>query len=158
MDALTNYLQQLAIAVLVGKVTLLSFVVAPVLAKTLDRESFAAVVRALFPAYYLLGMGAAVLGLLSLAGIGLLHGINWPLVLTGLLWLLIFAAESYCRSPLTPLSNEMRDRLKEQERQGTVDPELRRTWDRLHRWSVWLNSTVLLAGLLLLGLVGRSFS
>ncbi len=154
MDRLVMYFQHVAIATLIGKVVLLSFVVAPVLAKTLDRQSFAAVVRALFPAYYILGMGAAVTGLLSLVGIVSVRGVAWPLALAGGIWIVVLAAESYSRSPLTPRSNEMRDRLKEQERQGTVDPMLRRRWDRLHRRSVWLNSMVLLAGLLLLWLVG----
>jgi len=53
MDSFFAYLHVLSIAVLVGKVVLLSFVVAPVLARTLDSEHFGTVVRHLFPAYYL---------------------------------------------------------------------------------------------------------
>jgi hypothetical protein len=52
MAPLIEYLHALAIAILVGKVVLLSFVVAPVLAKSLQREPFGTVVRRLFPAYY----------------------------------------------------------------------------------------------------------
>jgi hypothetical protein len=51
-----EYLSLLAVAVLIGKVVFLSFVVAPMLAKALDREAFGLVVRRLFPAYYGLGM------------------------------------------------------------------------------------------------------
>ncbi|KXK05138.1 MAG: hypothetical protein UZ03_NOB001001031 [Nitrospira sp. OLB3] len=65
MEGLLTYLHTLAIGTLVGKVVCLSFVVAPVLAKTLEPESFSKVVRKLFPAYYLLGMGATGLGLIS---------------------------------------------------------------------------------------------
>jgi hypothetical protein len=49
----------------------------------------------------------------------------------------------------------MRDRLKEQESQGAVDPALQGAWNRLHQRSVYLNSLVLLAGLCLLGLASR---
>ena len=38
MVSMIDYLHMLAIAVLVGKVVLLSFVVAPILAKNLERE------------------------------------------------------------------------------------------------------------------------
>lgn len=64
---------------------------------------------------------------------------------------MILLAESYCRSPLTPQSNAMRDRLKEQERQGSVDPVLQAAWTRLHQRSLYLNSLVLLGGLWLVG-------
>ena len=134
LDPVMQYLQALAVAVLVGKVVLLSFVVAPILAQNLDQDAFGKVVRRLFPAYYVLGMGAAAAGI----------------------WLVVLAAESYCRSPLTPQSNAMRDRLKEQEQHGVVDATLKRAWDRLHQRSLYLNSLVLLAGLCLVG-VARQF-
>jgi Domain of unknown function (DUF4149) len=155
MVSMIEYLYMLAVALLVGKVVLLSFVVAPILAKNLERESFRKVVRELFPAYYTLGIGTAIAGLISVAGLGLILGMSPILVIAGGAWLIIFAAEAYCRSPLTPQSNAMRDRLKEQELRGTVDPALQTAWNRLHQRSVYLNSLVLLAGLCLLGLAGR---
>lgn len=151
MVPLIEYLHALAIAVLVGKVVLLSFVVAPILAKSLEREQFGLVVRRLFPAYYVLGMGTAILGLVSLSGLAMIRGMSPSLLIAGGIWLIILAAESYCRSPLTPQSNAMRDRLKEQEQRGAVDPNLQAAWNRLHQRSVSLNSLVLLAGLCLLG-------
>jgi hypothetical protein len=155
MISVIQYLALLTVAVLVGKVVLLSFVVAPILAKTLEREAFGAVVRRLFPAYYALGMAAAVMGIVSVLLLGIVHETNAMRHLAAGIWLAVLAAETYCRSPLTPRSNAMRDRLKEQESQGTVDPLLERAWNRLHRRSVYLNSLVLLAGLCLLGLVQR---
>jgi hypothetical protein len=153
MEGLIAYVQSLAIGVLIGKIVLLSFIVAPILAKSLEREPFARVVRQLFPAYYALGMGAGFIGLVSviiLRIIGNTHALHH---LAAGLWLMIIAAEAYCRSPLTPQSNAMRDRLKEQESQGAVDPALQSEWNRLHQRSVYLNSLVLLAGLCLLGVV-----
>ncbi|WHZ17168.1 MAG: hypothetical protein OJF52_004020 [Nitrospira sp.] len=155
IESVMQYLHALAAAVLVGKVVLLSFVVAPILAKNLDLESFGRVVRRLFPAYYLLGMGAAAVGLFSLTGLAIIGGISPTLLVAGGLWLMILAAESYCRSPLTPQSNAMRDRLKEQEQRGAVDVQLQAAWNRLHQRSLYLNSFVLVGGLCLLGFGGR---
>ena len=56
MDMVLYYVHILSTGVLIGKVILLSFVVAPILTQTLDPESFGKVVRRLFPAYYLLGL------------------------------------------------------------------------------------------------------
>jgi len=152
MISTLEYLHALAVAVLVGKVVLLSFVVAPILAHNLEQDAFSKVVRQLFPVYYALGMGAAALGLLSLAVLGMVRDISLSMHVAGGLWLLILAAETYCRAPLTPQSNAMRDRLQEQEQLGTVDPALQAAWNRLHQRSVSLNSLVLLAGLGLIGL------
>ena len=69
MVSVVEYFQMLAVAVLVGKVVLLSFIVAPILAKNLEREPFGKVVRQLFPAYYTLGMGTAIVGLVSVIGL-----------------------------------------------------------------------------------------
>jgi hypothetical protein len=156
IEPVIQYLHALAVAILLGKVVLLSFVVAPILAKNLEREPFGKVVRELFPAYYRLGMATAVVGLVSVTGLLSLQGLNPSLLAAGGIWLLILAAESYCRSPLTPQSNAMRDRLKEQEQRGTVDPELQAAWGRLHQRSIYLNSIVLFGGLCLLG-VARQF-
>lgn len=153
IESVIQYAHALAVAVFVGKVVLLSFVVAPILAKQLGPEQFGSVVRRLFPAYYLLGMGAATLGLLSLIVIGFLHGLNTSLFVAGGVWLMILLAESYCRSPLTPQSNAMRDQLKEQERQGSIDPMLQAAWTRLHQRSLYLNTLVLLGGLWLVGAI-----
>ncbi len=122
MVPLIEYLHALAIAILVGKVVLLSFVVAPILAKSLEREPFGTVVRQLLPAYYGLGMGTAILGFVSLSGLEMIRGMSPSLLVAGGIWLIILAAEAYCRSALTPQSNEMRDRLKEQQARGLSIP------------------------------------
>lgn len=151
IEPVVQYLHALAIAILLGKVVFLSFVVAPILAKNLEREPFGTVVRQLFPAYYALGMGTAVTGLASVIGLGIIRGMSPALLVAAGIWLIILAAETYCRAPLTPQSNAMRDRLKEQEQQGAVDAELQAAWNRLHQRSLYLNSMVLFGGLCLLG-------
>lgn len=153
MASFIAYVHALAVAILVGKVVLLSFVVAPILAQNLEREPFRNVVRQLFPAYYGLGMGTAVAGFIAVGGLVAIHGRSAALLAAGGIWLLVLLAEAYGRSPLTPQSNAMRDRLKEQESRGAVDPALQAAWTRLHRRSVSLNSMVLLAGCALIALV-----
>lgn len=153
MARLIGYIQALAAGILVGKVVLLSFVVAPILAKNLEPESFGNVVRRLFPAYYALGMGTAVMGAVSAALLAALRGMSIVLLVASGIWLIVLAAESYCRSPLTSQSNAMRDRLKEQESRGLIDTDLQAAWNRLHQRSLYLNSLVLLAGLCLIALV-----
>ncbi len=151
-ESIMQYLHGLAAAILLGKVVLLSFVVAPILAKQLAPEQFGNVVRQLFPAYYFLGMGAAVVGLVSVTALLVIRGTSPALSASGVIWLIVFLAESYCRSPLTPQSNAMRDELKEQESRGAVDPVLKASWERLHQRSLYLNSLVLFGGLWLVGL------
>lgn len=150
MALIAGYVHLLASAVLVGKVVLLSFVVTPVLAKHLNREQFAKVVRALFPPYYALGAGAAVVGLLSLGSISLVGKLDARVFGACAMWLLILIAEMYCRSRLTPRSNTMRDRLLELEQRGEQDLVLLSAWTRLHQRSVMLNSLVMIAGLCVL--------
>lgn len=155
MGTVLNYLHLLATGVLIGKVVLLSFVVAPILARTLEREPFGRVARQLFPTYYALGMGSAGLGLVALSGILMIQGLSATLLLTLSIWIVVLIAESYCRTPLTLQSNAMRDRLKEQEARGEMDPTLQGSWNRLHQRSIYLNSLVLVAGLCLLGLASH---
>jgi hypothetical protein len=157
VEPLTQYVHSLAVAILLGKVLLLSFVVAPILAKNLERDAFAKVVRQLFPVYYVLGMMAAAMGLLSVAVLVVSRGFTWVFGVAAGMWLLILAAESYCRSPLTLQSNLLRDRLKEQEQLGTVDSQLQAAWNRLHQRSICLNSLVLIGGLVLLGFTGQIY-
>lgn len=153
MASFLAYVHPLAGAVLVGKAVLLSFVVAPILAKNLEREPLGNVVRQLFPAYYALGMGTAVAGFIAVSGLIALYESSTALITAGGMWLLVLLAEGYCRSPLTPQSDAIRDRLREQESRGAIDPGLQTAWNRLHQRSVSLNSMVLLAGCILIALV-----
>jgi len=153
MIEILAYLHLLAIAVLVGKIVFLSFITAPVLAKTLDPESFTRVVRLLFPRYYALGMVAASIGWATITSLGILNEFGPADLLSSTLWLGILAIENYCRSPLTPRINALSDRLKEAKQQGIKVRSVREDWDTLHRLSVQLNSVVLIMGLCLIGLI-----
>jgi len=150
------FLNILAMAILVGKIVFLSFVTAPVLARTLDAESFSRVVRSLFPPYYGLGMISAAIGWASSIALGLLNSLESLMLIPATLWLGILAIEHYCRTPLIAQINELSDELKVKQAKGLNTPELLKRRDGLHRLSVQLNSIVLLMGLCLIGLSGVS--
>ncbi len=153
MIEILAYLHLLAVAVLVGKIVFLSFVTAPILARTLDPDAFARVVRMLFPRYYALGMTAATAGWASITSLGLLKGFGLPYLIAATLWLGVLAIENYCRSPLTPRINALSDQLKDAAQRGVNVVSIRKDRDALHRRSVQLNGVVLMLGLCLIGLI-----
>jgi hypothetical protein len=148
------FLNLLAMAILVGKIVFLSCVTAPVLSRTLDADSFAKVVRTLFPQYYGLGMVSAAVGWTTSIALGLINEYE-PIVLIPItLWLGVLAIEHYCRTPLIAQINELSDQLKAKQAKGLTTPLLQQQRDGLHRLSVQLNSVVLFMGLCLIGLSG----
>lgn len=146
----------LAMAILVGKIVFLSFVTAPVLSRTLDTDTFAKVVRSLFPQYYGLGMISAVVGWTTSIALGLLNGFDSIVLLPATIWLGVLAIEHYCRTPLIAQINDLNDQLKAKQARGLTTPLLQQQRDGLHRLSVQLNSLVLFMGLCLIGLFGIS--
>ncbi len=146
----------LAMAILVGKIVFLSFVTAPVLSRTLDADTFAKVVRSLFPQYYGLGMISAAVGWITSIALGLLNGFESMVLLPATIWLGVLAIEHYCRTPLIAQINDLSDQLKAKQARGLTTPLLQQQRDGLHRLSVQLNSLVLFMGLCLIGLSGIS--
>ena len=147
------YLHLLAIAILVGKIVFLSFIVAPVLAQTLEADSFARAVRMLFPRYYALGMVAAAIGWATITVIGILKNFGPTDLISSTLWLSILVIENYCRTSLAPKINDLSDQLKEAEQKGIKIISTHKNRETLHRLSVQLNSVVLIMGLCLIGLI-----
>lgn len=150
------FLNLLAMAILVGKIVFLSFVTAPVLARTLDTEAFSRVVRNLFPRYYALGMLSAAVGWFTSLALGVLNDFAPVTLIPVTMWLGILAIEHYCRTPLIAKINALSDQLKAKQEKGITTPLLQEQRDSLHRLSVQLNSVVLLLGLCLLGLTNVS--
>jgi uncharacterized membrane protein len=150
------FLNLLAMAILVGKIIFLSFITAPVLARTLDANAFSQVVRNLFPQYYALGMVSAAIGWFTSLALGLLYGFESFVLIPSTLWLGILAIEQYCRTPLIARMNDLSDQLKAKQAKGLSTPLLQKERDGLHRRSVQLNSLVLLMGLCLIGFSGIS--
>lgn len=156
IERILIFLNLLAVAVLVGKIIFLSFVTAPVLSRTLDADSFAKVVRTLFPQYYGLGMVSAAVGWTTSIALGLLNGFEPVVLIPATLWLGVLGIEHYCRTPLISQINALSDQLKAKQARGLNTPLLQQQRDGLHRLSVQLNSVVLIIGLCLIGLSGIS--
>ena len=157
IEPVMRYAHALAVAVLVGKVVLLSFVVAPILAKQLGPDQFGPVVRRLFPALLPVGHGRGdgrtpvaardwIPARAERVGAGSRRDLGGD---SSRRVLLSFAADS----------TKQRDAgsAQEQEQQGDVDPVLQAAWTRLHQRSLCLNSLVLIGGLCLVGMI-RQFS
>lgn len=156
IERILIFLNMLALAILVGKIVFLSFVMAPVLSRTLDADTFANVVRTLFPQYYGLGMISAAIGWATSMALGLLNEYESIILLPATLWLGVLGIEHYCRTPLIAQLNELSDQLKAKQAKGLTTPLLQQQRDGLHRLSVQLNSLVLFMGLCLIGLSGVS--
>ncbi len=140
MDALLRFFEFLALSLWLGSVVFFSFLNAPVLFHILPPDQAGRVVRALFPRYYLLGIGCGTVLFLTAAARGLLwtwHGMTAP---SAALFAFLAALTLYARQSLTPRINASRDagtsRLAE--------------FQRLHKRSVRLNAAVLLLLLLYL--------
>ena len=76
-----NFIYLLSLVCWIGSIIFFSFIVAPIIFKTLDREKAGEVVRKIFPLYYKLGYicGALILFsfLVSKAGAGQLKWYAW---------------------------------------------------------------------------------
>ena len=131
-----------ALTAWVGSILFLSFAVAPIIFRVLDKESGARFVRALFPRYYAWGVVSSavalpclVCGSLSFPELrGPMVGVQAALIAAGLGIML------YCGNTLTPAINQARD-----EGPGSAD-----RFERLHKRSVILNAVALLIGTVLL--------
>lgn len=115
-------------ALVFGAMLFFSFVVAPMVFVKVPEADAGRFVRAVFPIYYAIGAGfALVAGLLALGG-----WVGWLLLAIALsfLWL---------RQGLMPAINRARDASL------TGDEAAGQRFDRLHKLSVWANSGQLVA-------------
>jgi hypothetical protein len=140
--ALFDSVYVLALAALAGGIVFFTFIVAPVIFRVLGAESGARFVRALFPRYYLWN---AILGSIALPAFvagplcfpefrGIRIGIQ-AAVLLGCILSMLYGGNS-----LVPEINRARD----------AGPESHDRFVRLHRRSVLLNASVMIAGIGLL--------
>lgn len=140
MNALLNFLELLSLVLWLGAIVFFSFFVAPALFRVLGEAQAGKMVRAIFPRYYMLGIGCGIV----LTAVQVLRGLLWywggmikpAIVIFTLLTLL----NLYARQGLTPAINAARD----------AGPAQKPLFDRLHHRSVLLNAFVLLIGLLYL--------
>ena len=142
MQTLINYIYLLSLVSWLGSVIFFSFVAAPGIFKTLDREKAGEVVGVIFPRYYFIGYVCGVLALVTL-----LAGTNEiPVLQLGLL-LGMIACTFFAGMVIGPRARNLKARIKAEPDNSDA---LRRTFKSLHGWSVRLNAAVLLMGLVLL--------
>lgn len=138
----------LAIALWLGAMGFLAFVVAPAAFGVLEREAAGRLVGAVFPRYYALGLG---LGLAALFGLCLrwLGGgwRGWDWMATGLV-LLMLALTLYAGAVVLPAAHAAREAM----RQPAVEPSAAAGFARLHRLSGVLNAIVMVSGVLVVAL------
>lgn len=130
----------LALAVWVGAVVFLSFVVAPTIFRTLPSATAGQVMGALFPSYYAVGAVAGVVALAATLVLWRSGRAGAPLVV---LVALMLGTTAYAGGVVQPRAAVLRPMLH------TPDPAegVREEFDRLHRLAVGLNAGVLLLGL-----------
>tara|TARA_B100000989_G_scaffold220790_1_gene168575 strand:- start:35 stop:460 length:426 start_codon:yes stop_codon:yes gene_type:complete len=129
MSILTE-IGQLTAAILLGAMLFFAAVVAPLVFNGLDAATAGRFIRRMFPWYYLV-----IFVLASLATLFLLSGAPN----NGAIMALVAAGAALSRQVLMPRINRLRDA------QLAGDTEAGPRFDRLHRLSVWINSTQILA-------------
>lgn len=119
---------------LAGGMLFFSFVFAPLVFRTLDKENAGALIRAVFPVYYLAGLLIALLGAVF----------AWPGSPTdGALLGAVALAFALARQVLRPAIDASRERRKD-------DPAAARGFRRLHGLSMILNLAQIIAVLTVL--------
>ena len=142
MQTLINYIYLLSLVCWLGSVIFFSFVAAPGIFKTLEREKAGEVIGVIFPRYYFIGYVCGVLALTTL----LAGSAEIPVVQSGLL-LTMIACTFFAGLVIGPRARNLKARIKAEPDNSEV---LQKAFKSAHGWSVRLNATVLLLGLVLL--------
>jgi hypothetical protein len=147
VTALAKILFWLALALWIGAVVFVSFVVAPAVFGTVSNETAGLVMGRIFPVYYAF---TAICGCVALAASLALwrrarRARAWSM--TVVMLVVMLAATTYAGAVVNPRARALRPLLHQPAAEATVRPE----FDRLHRRAVQLNGLVLLLGLVTLG-------
>ena len=149
MQTTLKFLLTLSISFWVGSIFFFSFFAAPSIFKILPRETAGDVVSDIFPKYYLVAYicgSAAVLASIVLLVIGNhkiagLHGLR-TLALLIMLGLALYAGQS-----IRPQAVEVRAEMRSVAEDSPNYPELRKSFGKLHKQSVIINSVIFIMGI-----------
>ena len=128
-----------SVALLLGSIAFFSGVVAPLIFTKLDEATAGQFVRSIFPWYFLVIVILSLLAAISLPVIYPLEAVMMALIAIGAM---------FARQFLMPRINECRDRMLEGDRKAA------KSFEGLHRFSVWINSCQLIGALAVLVLMG----
>ena len=152
ISPLLGLFAHVALAIWVGSIIFFSFVSAPVLFRTFEREDAGRAVRAIFPAYYRLGAACGAIVVLAVALRALLPA--EPTALRGLEAIVgasMLALTLYAWRVLLPRIDGARLRAEKHDPTDPTNLE-QRYFTRLHERSVRINAVVLILGILCLTL------
>lgn len=147
----------IAVAVWVGAIVVLSFVIAPGLFSALPRQQAGDLMNHLFPAYYHLGALCGLVALIA-GGIQAYAGRRWGIVrfwLTGLMVVSTF----YAGFVVTPQAQAVRAQLLaggDHPAPAEIRAKLQETFQSDHRQAVAANGIALVSGLGILWMVGMA--
>ena len=128
-----------SVATLFGSMAFFSFVIAPLIFMKLDEATAGRFIRTIFPWYYLVIAGLALLATFSLLAIRPLEAAVMAIIALGAV---------LARQILMPRINAHRDRMLK------GDKEAEKTFASLHRLSVGVNAAQLIGALTILVLLG----
>jgi hypothetical protein len=151
MTPAIKWVYLVTLAVWVGSIVFLSFVQAPTVFRVLKPEDAAALQRATFPKYYMVGIGCAVVGIVCVAILLAAQVLKLPVAI--LSWFLLAgmgAASVWMRQGVAPQMAQVREQRAVAAPGSQELAALEADWKSLHRLSVQVNGAVLLAGLALL--------
>lgn len=138
----------LSLALWVGGISMFTFLMTPILFRTLGRDEAGRIVGLFFPAYFGYNL---VVGAIALAGFLLARRVQWRFLHWATLVLLVvgLSISAYVRFSLYPRAEAVKRTIASFETVPREDPA-RREFSRLHGTSMALNLVLLLDGLLLL--------
>jgi uncharacterized membrane protein len=142
MQTLINFIYLLGLVIWLGSIIFFSFIGAPGIFKTLDREKAGEVAGVIFPKYYILGYFCAGLSLVALIA----GSEKFPITQITLL-IAMAICSAVAGMVVGPKAKAIKVRIKNE---TGNDEALKRAFNSLHGWSVRLNAAVLLMGLVLL--------
>ena len=142
MQTLINFIYLLSLVIWLGSIIFFSFIAAPGIFKTLDRDKAGELAGVIFPKYYFLGYVCAGLSLVAL----FVGSEKIPIFQLALL-LGMATCTFIAGMVIGPKAKVLKARIKNETGNGEA---LKRAFNSLHGWSVRLNAAVLLMGLVLL--------
>ena len=149
MLTVAKYIHLLSLVVWIGSIVFFSFIGAPTIFKTLDRQTAGDVVGAIFPKYFTLWQVCSVLAAITVAYIGLKEGFGVYLK-TGLALLVLMGAiTAYSSMVNAPAAREVKAEIRA-EADESAKAELKKKFAKLHGVSMVLNLMTLVLGLALL--------
>lgn len=144
-----KYVHLLSLVIWIGSIIFFSFVGAPAIFKSFDRQTAGDIVGVIFPKYFLVNQIFCSVSIVTLALIGYKAGFQMSIKAGLLILALMCGLVAYSSLVNAPQAREAKQQYRA-EPDGQKKEELRKKFGKLHGISMALNATTLLLGLILL--------